>query len=352
MGKSITNLVLPDSTEVYSFQLPFGTCSTDQATAAKVVDCDSFLLLEAGARILVLFSNGATANATLNVEGTGEKAIKVKGNYTTALSWGENDTVEFVYDGTDWNLIGVGTPIPTISGTVTKAVGGISKDKTYDNASITDVLTDLLFPYVSPSNLSIAIKDASGNSIAKTFEHGATASLKSITPTFTKGSKDITSIKIGTSSGASDIYSGSSATSGTAITLSTAKNYTSAGTVHCTITDANNTILNASASINYAYYDYSKLTTSATAETTGATKQSNSGADSAYNYRAGQYLWLYSRSSGKKIQQYISGSWYDADTYRGDAITLTLASGATATYYPYRTGKAFSKDGNARYRLA
>lgn len=234
-----------------------------------------------------------------------------------------------------------------ISGTVTKAIGGITKDTTYTEAELSTVLSDLLFPYVAPTMSSITLSAAAG-----TFEYGTTKTVSKVTPNFTKGSKNITSVKIGTTSGGADLYSGSSATSGTAITLTTSKTYdgTNGGTIYCTISDGTQSA-DAEASVRYTYYDYSKLTTSTTPSTSGATKQTNSGADNTYTYSNGQYLWLYSRSSGKKIQQYISGTWADVDTYGGSSLTLTLSNETTATYYAYRTDK-FTANGSARYRLA
>lgn len=235
----------------------------------------------------------------------------------------------------------------TISGTVTKAIGGIAKDKSYTDAAIVDVLSDLLFPYVAPTLNSISTSESFG-----TFEYGTRRTISKVTPSFTKGSKNITSIKIGTTNGGSDLYSGTSATSGSAITLTTSKTYngTTGGTIYCTISDGTNSSTK-NASVSYTYYDYSKLTTSDTPDTSGATKQTNSGADNTYSYTAGQYLWLYSRSSSKKIQTYVAGSWADVTTTPSNPITLKLASGATATYYAYRTDK-FTASGSARYRLA
>lgn len=99
-----------------------------------------------------------------------------------------------------------------------------------------------------------------------------------------------------------------------------------------------------------SFYAYSKLDTSATAPTSGATKQSKSDADNTYSYDVGQYLWLYSRTSGKKIQTYVAGSWADVATFGGSTMTLTLSSGGSATYYAYRTDM-FTAKGSARYRL-
>lgn len=88
----------------------FGTCSTAAATAAKTVAITTgTFALEAGAQVAVKFSNANTANSpTLNVGSTGAKNIFVNGAQITsggnkALLAG---TVIFIYDGTQYHLIG------------------------------------------------------------------------------------------------------------------------------------------------------------------------------------------------------------------------------------------------------
>ncbi len=88
----------------------FGTCSTAAATAAKTVSITSGTFnLETGARVTVKFSNANTADTpTLNVNSKGAKNIFHKGSKITtgankALLAG---TCDFVYDGTQWQLIG------------------------------------------------------------------------------------------------------------------------------------------------------------------------------------------------------------------------------------------------------
>lgn len=88
----------------------FGTCSTAAATAAKAVAITTGTFsLEAGAQVAVKFSNANTANSpTLNVGSTGAKNIFVNGAQITsggnkALLAG---TVIFIYDGTQYHLIG------------------------------------------------------------------------------------------------------------------------------------------------------------------------------------------------------------------------------------------------------
>ena len=88
----------------------YGECTTGSNTAAKTVSVTSgTFALEAGARVTVKFkyTNGAN-NPTLNVNATGGKNIfhagsQIKtGNATSMLT----GIVEFIYDGTQWHLIG------------------------------------------------------------------------------------------------------------------------------------------------------------------------------------------------------------------------------------------------------
>lgn len=90
----------------YTFTLPYGSCSTAAGTAAKTVDVDNFSL-ETGARVAVKFTvTNTAANPTLNVESTGAKAIYYNGGAITAGYLKANKTYEFVYNGTQWDLIG------------------------------------------------------------------------------------------------------------------------------------------------------------------------------------------------------------------------------------------------------
>lgn len=88
----------------------FGTCATAAATAAKTVSITAGTFsLETGAKVTVKFTNKNTAGTpTLNVNSTGAKNIfhngaKITTGGNKALLAG---TVEFVYDGTQWQLIG------------------------------------------------------------------------------------------------------------------------------------------------------------------------------------------------------------------------------------------------------
>lgn len=88
----------------------FGTCSTAASTATKEVSITSgTFTLEAGATVAVSFSNKNTANSpTLKVGSTDAKNIFVRGTKITSGSNRDmlNGTVLFIYDGTQYHLIG------------------------------------------------------------------------------------------------------------------------------------------------------------------------------------------------------------------------------------------------------
>ena len=87
----------------------YGTCSTNAATAAKVVACTGFNLVT-GAWIAVRFTvtnTAAVANLTLNVNNTGAKGIKYRNaNLPAVGDLAANRTYLFVYDGTNYQWIG------------------------------------------------------------------------------------------------------------------------------------------------------------------------------------------------------------------------------------------------------
>lgn len=84
----------------------YGTCSTAAATAAKVVALSGFTLVT-GAKLVVKFSTTNTAaNPTLNVNNTGAKSIMYRGSSVGAGYLATNRFYEFVYDGTNYQVIG------------------------------------------------------------------------------------------------------------------------------------------------------------------------------------------------------------------------------------------------------
>jgi len=87
----------------------YGTCATAAATAAKGVVCASFAsgTLVVGARVSVHFTYANTASSpTLNVNSTGAKYIYVDGALAEDGAWRAGQTIDFVYTGTYWYIVG------------------------------------------------------------------------------------------------------------------------------------------------------------------------------------------------------------------------------------------------------
>ena len=92
----------------------YAECSTAAGTAAKVAtictDGDTtntgFALVK-GVSVKVKFTVTNTASSpTLNINGTGAKAIMYRGSAINKGYLAANRVYEFVYDGTDWELVG------------------------------------------------------------------------------------------------------------------------------------------------------------------------------------------------------------------------------------------------------
>lgn len=87
----------------------YGSCSTAAATAIKQVDCTGYTL-KTGSWIAVKFTvtnTAAVANLQLSVEQTDAKSIKYRGgNLPSVGSLAAGRVYLFVYDGTNYELIG------------------------------------------------------------------------------------------------------------------------------------------------------------------------------------------------------------------------------------------------------
>lgn len=87
----------------------YGTCSTAEATAAKVVTLSSYALSNGGF-VAVKFTYGLCASATMNINSKGAKSIFIHGAAVTAATAKEvlaGDIATFMYDGTQYHLISV-----------------------------------------------------------------------------------------------------------------------------------------------------------------------------------------------------------------------------------------------------
>ena len=84
----------------------YGTCTTAAATAAKVVTLSNYTL-STGGIVSVNFTYDVPANATMNINSKGVKAIYYRGSAITAGVIRAGDTATFIYNGSYYHLIGV-----------------------------------------------------------------------------------------------------------------------------------------------------------------------------------------------------------------------------------------------------
>lgn len=83
----------------------YGTCTTAEATLAKAVTLSSYALTTGGI-VAVKFTHAVPANATMNVNSKGAKAIYHRGSAITAGVIGAGDIAYFIYS-TYYHLLGV-----------------------------------------------------------------------------------------------------------------------------------------------------------------------------------------------------------------------------------------------------
>lgn len=86
----------------------YGTCTTAEATAAKVVSLSSYSLVKDGF-VAVKFNYGLCASATMNINSKGSKNIFIHGAAVTATTAKEvkaGDIAYFIYDGTQYQFLG------------------------------------------------------------------------------------------------------------------------------------------------------------------------------------------------------------------------------------------------------
>lgn len=102
-------------------QMLYATCGTGASTIAKVATLAAgTLTLKAGATVAVRFTYANTASSpTLNVAGTGAKAIYTQG--VRYAYWAAGATVVFTYDGANWRV--ASEPVYASTATIGNPVG-------------------------------------------------------------------------------------------------------------------------------------------------------------------------------------------------------------------------------------
>ena len=84
----------------------YGTCTTAEATTAKVVTLSNYSLTVGGI-VSVKFTYAVPASATMNINSRGAKNIFYRGSAITANVIKAGDIATFIYDGTQYHIISI-----------------------------------------------------------------------------------------------------------------------------------------------------------------------------------------------------------------------------------------------------
>lgn len=104
----------------------YAVCSTAAGTAAKTVTISGFRLFTGAVAYIKFSVKNTAANPTLNISGTGAKAIWYQGAAISSSYLNANRTYAFIYDGSVYQLIGdinTDTKYSVFTGATTSAAG-------------------------------------------------------------------------------------------------------------------------------------------------------------------------------------------------------------------------------------
>ena len=328
---SLPNTLTVKSTTALEGNVTVGTSST----AADITAYGKFI------------KNGGTSAQFLKADGSVDSNSYALASSIPTVPTKTSDLTNDGHDGTHAFIDTEDIKYSNSNGT-TMAVGGIAKGTTFSNKSVIDIIEDMLYPYVAFSFSSIATNAASG-----TFEYGTSKTITSVTPTFTQGSKNISSVKIGTTSGGNDLYNGTTATSGSGITISSVSlNGLSNYTVYCTLSDGTTTTTKSTTFTfsRYIYYGIKNNTTAPTSTTDLANMGSANSVSSGVSITTtdNTYIWFLSPTSKSTIQQFSMNQWNNIATTSAGTVSFTTSKNQTSTYYAYRSDKMVAATGTYR----
>lgn len=213
----------------------YATCSTAAATAAKTATISPTMTfsLVTGARVFIKFSNTNTAsNPTLSVNSSDAKPIYYNGAALESNSIDAGGTYEFVYNGTQWELVGdldtngeytvfTGSPTtnqtPSFGGTFTVQqisqsangqVSGTNRTVTIPNTlasgSANGLMSSALFTKLSdlPTNATLTSTYATKSEITGMYKYKGSVASESNLPETGQTTGDVYNIE------ASSVYGG------------------------------------------------------------------------------------------------------------------------------------------------
>lgn len=224
-----------------------------------------------------------------------------------------------------------------------QAHGGIAAGSTFDNVSITDMLTKILYPWVAPV-VSAAVASPSNGG---TFEKGDTQSVTSINVNVTKKSANITAVEVfdgpsslGSKSGddLSSINSGGSGTLNFTVSVNVSENKSFTAKV----TDADTKVTSANTgtfTFVYPYYQGVIAADDTADETTvkGLTKMVQGKGTKTISYTANNQKMVFATPAANGVIKTITNpnGFNVTDTFTQTTVSITGLDGTAQQYYVY-----------------
>lgn len=186
----------------------YAVCSTAAPTAAKTAALSGFKLVTGAWAAIKFTVTNTAANPTLNINGTGAKAVRYRSTAVSAGALAANRIYLMVYDGTYWQLIGDLDTVythPTSAGNkhipsggasnqiLSYSAGGTAKWSSICNASAIDVVTgtwssNTSIVYKSGRNKAVIIMwETSGTELTSAYGSALVTGLPDVAMTSPKG---------------------------------------------------------------------------------------------------------------------------------------------------------------------
>ena len=202
----------------------YATCSTAAGTAAKVVSLAGFTLVT-GAKVTVRFTvTNTAANPTLNVGGTGAKAIQYRNATITAGALAANRTYEFVYDGSSWELVGDLDSNTTYGAASTSKAGIVQLSSAVNSTSETQAATPKAAKTAYDKGIAAASAATAAKSAADTAQDTADAAKTAAAAAQTKANSAYTeATKAASTSAAGRVQLSDAVNSAVSTTAATSK---------------------------------------------------------------------------------------------------------------------------------
>lgn len=229
--------------------------------------------------------------------------------------------------------------------------GGIAAGSTFENVSITDMLTKILYPWVAPTVTAKVVTPSNGG----VFEKGDTQTVTSISVTVTKKSSNI--VSVGVYDGSTNLgliaitpYNNAVNTSGAAITFNFTPNDTTTKKVNvstnktfsASVTDADGKVTSANTgtfSFVYPYY-YGVIAADATADAAAVkalTKLVQAKGTKAVSYTASDQKMVFATPTANGVIKTITdpNGFNVTDTFTQSTVSITGLDGTAQNYYVY-----------------